>query len=713
MVLAPFIALLACDARFVADGDYAAFFLPFEKFSRDEMVAGRFPLWMPYLACGEALHASQHAALLYPPSISSVLLFGANSGVKISLFLHLAICFVGQYALARHLVVSRPAACFAAIGAVWGTFAMDHLAAGHVTFVFGYALIPWFFWLLLRMLARPRAATAAALAGLTALFELGSHPQMFYYALVGGACWLAGWFLSAETAKTRLRALAWLAVATAITILISAAQWLPAAELAGDGLARGERGAADHAAMYAMDGSDLARLFVPRFKGDMRVSIEPLERRGYDHERGAYLGILVLPLAVFGLSRLSAASWQWGAAWFCVVAAAVALADHSPLWGLFHTTVPGLRWFRCQGRIFSVVNVIAPLLAARGLDALVIGEREGGRAARWHLLGLGCAAAALFTDALRRWLLRFDWHDYMHYASVHLRDEYWKVGLTIALIAVLLSVSRPFAREFPGFTYILFTFALMGELYEYNVRQFQLVPSNEYFQLAMPKGIRASRFVLAPRDLAFKRISLQYSRAVPLAVGSRTPAINTFDGAVLPASVERLFAAIERRPGAALALASCDSAYIQSERRWRALPGALPRFRFVRDPAAALCARPIDQCGDDHVTALREALAGAVNMRLEKPRRQEFDVDAPEAGMFVVADAYYPGWRCTVDGQEISIGAVHGVFRGVRLSAGQHRVEFVYQPRSFQLGLALSAIGLAILIGMIVGAIRSEKRRTR
>jgi hypothetical protein len=698
-VLAPFTGLVSDDGRFIPGNDYCCLHAPIRQFARGELLAGRIPLWMPYVSCGAALHAAHHTTLLYAPATLPILLFGANAGIKLALFLHLAFCYCGQYLLARALDISRFAAAFAAAAAAWGTFAMNQLAVGQVTFVIGNALIPWFFLLLLKLFARPGPRSAVALAVTVALFDLGSHPQVLYYALLGGACWTIGWLISLRTVRNGAVTLLWLAAAAAVSVLLSGAQWLPAIELLCDGAAKADRGQTSYAAMYSMDGSDLAQMLVPRLKGDERAGIEPFDW-WYDHERGAYLGMMVLPLAAYGLSRSSAARWQWGAGWLCLAAAEIALAEQSPFWEFFCAAMPGLVWFRCQGRIFSVVGIVAALAASRGLDALVRGERQGGPRSLCALLGFAAAASAVLGDSLRRWLARIDWDAYLNYASVHLRDEYFNLGALVVAVAVVLVSCRAVGRDFPRTGYLLAIVTLMGDLHEFNVRDFQLVPPPYFSRLTAPDG-RPERFVFAPDDLRFTRTSLQYSLAVAPAVHSKVPAVNTFDGAVLPGAVSRLYEALERDPRPALALAACDWIYIQSSGNWRRIPNALPRFRFVRGPAAALCAQPIGRCGEDDVRALLDGLSGTVDVRLEEPRRLEFDVDAPDEGMFVVADIYYPGWRATVDGQHVEVVPAHGVFRGIRLECGNHRVVLLYDPWSFKTGCGLSACGIAGLLALL------------
>lgn len=68
-------------------------------------------------------------------------------------------------------------------------------------------------------------------------------------------------------------------------------------------------------------------------------------------------------------------------------------------------------------------------------------------------------------------------------------------------------------------------------------------------------------------------------------------------------------------------------------------------------------------------------------------------------GVLVLADAFYPSWRAYVDGKEERILRANFFFRAVPLSAGDHVVEFRYEPLSFRIGLVISvttAIGMAL-----------------
>lgn len=68
----------------------------------------------------------------------------------------------------------------------------------------------------------------------------------------------------------------------------------------------------------------------------------------------------------------------------------------------------------------------------------------------------------------------------------------------------------------------------------------------------------------------------------------------------------------------------------------------------------------------------------------------------------VTSDAHYPGWEATVDGAPAPLFLTNYALRGVPVPAGAHLVRFVFRPRSFYYGIALSAVSLFILIGCVM-----------
>jgi hypothetical protein len=90
------------------------------------------------------------------------------------------------------------------------------------------------------------------------------------------------------------------------------------------------------------------------------------------------------------------------------------------------------------------------------------------------------------------------------------------------------------------------------------------------------------------------------------------------------------------------------------------------------------------------------------------PELQRVLVSSERPALLVVADAWAPGWRATVDGQAAPLLRVAGLFRGVALAPGEHTVELRYRPPGWVWGLRLGALGLLLSLG---GALLARRWR--
>jgi hypothetical protein len=79
-------------------------------------------------------------------------------------------------------------------------------------------------------------------------------------------------------------------------------------------------------------------------------------------------------------------------------------------------------------------------------------------------------------------------------------------------------------------------------------------------------------------------------------------------------------------------------------------------------------------------------------------------------GFLFLSDTYYPDWKAYVDGAETEIYRADYAFRAVYLSAGQHVVEFVYEPRTFRWAAVIS---LAVLLGLSIGVAQPRLPRQK
>jgi hypothetical protein len=86
-------------------------------------------------------------------------------------------------------------------------------------------------------------------------------------------------------------------------------------------------------------------------------------------------------------------------------------------------------------------------------------------------------------------------------------------------------------------------------------------------------------------------------------------------------------------------------------------------------------------------------------------------VSLNDSGILVLADSYYPGWKAYVDGKEEVIRRANLFFRAVPLPAGNHTVEFRYEPMSFKVGLVISVATVVVLsLVSIFFGVRQRKK---
>ncbi len=98
---------------------------------------------------------------------------------------------------------------------------------------------------------------------------------------------------------------------------------------------------------------------------------------------------------------------------------------------------------------------------------------------------------------------------------------------------------------------------------------------------------------------------------------------------------------------------------------------------------------------------INEAVA---EVRHYESNRIEIETRNPQQGFLVLSEMYYDGWEARVDGQPTKIYRTNYALRGIVVPPGDHRVEFVYRPRSFRFGLMGFVGGIALLlIGLIRG----------
>lgn len=725
--------------------DYETYQLPVREFVRREILEGRFPHWIPHIGAGLPLHAGQQMAVTYPLLTPFVLVFTTNFGIRLSLFLHLILAWWGQYRLCRGRGRSRPASCLAALIVVQSGFAVSHLRAGHVNLILGYALIPWFFHFISRVITAQRSAPlkhpgsrlafwgsdrgCAGCAEMWRLALVGSglalvgHPQLGYYAAMAGVFWAGIEIARLECPLEKLRAVRCLAMSGLVAILLSAVQTVPAIELILSGLQSSVRSTDGYAARYSLQGCDVLRMAIPDHTCFGSPWSSHLRRDLFAHETSGFCGVLALMWMLRGIVQHGSARYERavvrGVGLLVVVSLLMALGTESLVFRVLQECVPGLTLFRCPGRVLGVATILIGVLAARGFDcdpaagahqdagvSVVGGEAPSVLRFRrsdsvpWLVDWLVTISLSLASLELLRVIVCDLALNTASRATVFSLLSFPRMvsgQLALSVCSVLREIAvRRLPDQVPVFQTHVLLFLVWIELTCVTSVGFRMEPARP---VSVPRrGLVENtdfRFVECRQDGTIGESNLRYARNVNAALleaqstrRSQTSGclstVGTNEGGVLPPAVERLFAALRCRPEIAAAVAACRARYDSMRDVWLHQSLSLPRLRIHDASAEKLLSNRLEHLSRTDLRRLVETCHPEQIVRCQETPQELVVACRREApGYLVIADSWHPGWECTVNGEPTDILAAHGVFRAVALPAGNHRVCFEFHARAF------------------------------
>ncbi len=720
------------------------------RFEFGELRAGRTALWNPHVLCGYPQIASPESTLFYPLNLHFLLLRTA-AAMNLAYALHLLLAGFGMLCLLRRHGLTGAAALVGALSFALSTPLVSRIIAGHIYKVMTLAWLPLLWWAADRLLARPTLPRAVLAALLSTLQFFAGDTQYFFIT----HCGLLLYAVLLQWQRRAWRPAAALAAALLLVPLLGALVLLPSWELAGE--CQRARALYDFSSSHSLPPVHLLTLLAPALWGNHHTV--PYVGMYNAWEMNVYAGLVPLLLALGTVRRwreLPQLAERNALAGVALAGLILAFGRYTPVYRLCFDWLPGFAYFRGPSK-FVILTVLAlAVFAAHGMALWQTAPPRRGLGRRLLLLAGGGAILLALLTAL--WPSFCTWYATIpaterslfcapspSLLATSLRQAWMAAGQALLLVAGYLVLSA-WRGRYRGAGLVLLVMLDLGWLAAGTLRV-----TCRPEELRFSGGVRA---VLDAETAPFRVIvpgvfnNFVYRAGYEDMLGEATLVLRGVHEYLLAtrygtdtldarryhdtrlARLSPLFDLLNLRYvvfPAAFPLPPAvrrELRTVHADTQWvvASNPSGLPRYRFhtdVRVRAREATVGELLRAGRDAGTfACVEAAppfpvaadpaadrAAGITLLTQAPDGLTLRVTAPADGLLVVADAWYPGWRATVDGVEVPVVRVNSIVRGLWLRAGKHTVRLAFVPLTVYGGTAVT-VATALLLLLLAGRAR-------
>jgi hypothetical protein len=713
-------------------------------FAAGEIARGNLPLWNPHIYGGQSFIGAFQSALFYPPNALHLLL-PLRWSINAFVLLHLLIAGWSMFGWSRHRGCGTSAGLVAASMFMFGAAFYLRLQAGHLTILAAGAWLPLLFWNIDHMIDRPTVTAVLTASAAATLMLLAGHPQTAYYTALAAALYVA---MRLFQAPRPLASIGALAMAALLAGLMASVQALPGLEWATQGL-RSSGADPRLAASFSLPPENLLTLLSPTLLGDAWMS--PYWGRWYYWEMSLYAGVLGAALALVG-GLFSGRKQRRFAGIMVLALVLLALGAYTPIFEPLRHALPGFDRFRGTCKFSLQATLFLALLGGVGAQRLISGPGP----ARLVVILLALAAAVL--GAAGWWI-----HHCVRGAQV---DPHW-LQLLASLSATGQSYVPAEVYADPGFAARIgrhAATALLVSAILLTVGALLFALARQWRWAARAVVVLTVGELLAFAWLSTRTIDLNQGWPPELAaVMQRQPAdarvlnttqpnvaqsLNGLDVWGYDPTVSRRYAELIaftqgvapddagyhvtfRQPHRLLAMLRCHEIIgykPDGSLRLARIDDPLPRLLILDDYEVALDRDEIlaAMSAGDFDPRFRVVLeqppkpkpargaTGSIRVLEQDTDHLALEVDLSAAAILLITDNFDAGWRAlALPGsvqKQYDVMPADYVLRAVPMTAGKHRLELVYEPRTWRAALALSGVGAAMWLGLLVLRLMLRRR---
>ncbi len=745
LLAAIFYGPVLVGGRTFPQSDFTDYFYLLSTFLRNELWAGRLPLWNSYTFAGHPFLANVEAGTFYP--VSDLLLVltlpGAGPGARLywlqlDAVLHVALAGFFTYLLVRDLTGRRAAAFLAGCVFAFSGYLTGYppLQLNVLRTAIWLPLLLWLLWRAFGQLERWRWWVGAALVYATAF--LAGHPQTFLYISYASLAWIL--FLLIRS-RRRFAACLWrIGVFYLLSAALTAAQMWPSLELA--------RHSIRASANYALVGGglalrDTAQIFLPHVLSQFSPLYVGLAGLGLALLASEYRSLVRTcpPLTGQGtrtsISRAAAPGVLPFFAVLAVVSLLLSYGHNSFLYPVLFRWLPGWDLFRNQERAAYLVAFGLSVLAGYGAEVVAVLPVP-----RRRLAGIIYAVvAAICVAVIAIWVQK---DEGLPVDAAKLRWAVVVAAVVLAAWSALIWEGR-WQRWRSTVLIVLVLVDLFAINLATNLARFDPTPLPE------AQAIQAAVHAHSTASLGLPgRVHNEHRIPTDYGVGVAVEDVGGF-GQMRLARYETLFDGFPvermwRLLGVEYLLTWRDPTRLPQAELLSWFPatdGATFLYR-LRDPgprawvvhgvrtsddaqALRLLADPdfdlestvllpstLEQiAGTDLLQTGLLAPSGHNEVRLWRlaPNRLRAHVWSEHGGLLVVSENWMPGWQATRydggaeggPGEPLPVVRANLTLLGIPIPPGESTLELVYQPDSVRYGLLVSGATLTLLGLFVLG----------
>jgi len=739
----------------LVERDLTSFFYPFRFTWVEALRQGHFPFWTPYIKCGVPVFATIQAGVLYPLSLLYFFL-PLDLAFNWTIILHFFLVAVFTYAFMRELGATVQGALTAALALLFSGYLISvHNVLNTLLSVSWYPIVMLCGCRLVQY-GKMRWAVDSAVAFCYMFLGGGMEIVIFTFASLLLLCLypeLLPLRITEKSPSLKLR-LGLLGLTLVLFLGTCMVQIIPFMELY---FRSGRYGGVDlgEATLWSLAPRDLIYFLLPDIYGQ-RLSPDRYWKL-QNYLKTIYVGPVILFLAGFYFVRQGKRSLPLLAALSLVLI--LALGKYTPLYPFLYKHLPLFSSLRYPVKFIFLFVFYLCIASGLGLDLLAQRFSEKRHENRWFtgllvsvVLALaGLLLLALFKPALvpvsvQKWIgksmapayLSLALHNFKRLLFLTiillilvffgLRHKLVRFGGPLLVVLLCLDLflgNRGYALKLDAETFHAETPMIHALKSDEDLFRFHVMPEKRDLSVIAGKNYR--EFHLRRKDvLGFDlmmehhlfdidgyNVPLQprYEKLIRLI---RNQPLTSIRNLLDMLNVKYVLSAEPIDiPGFTLVREGAGTNKLYENRNWlprafmvknyQVLEGEQEFARAFHESEFSLRQTVLLEVIPDRFLTLKKqpavpTLSPAVKIVKYENNRIVLDVSTPQAALLFMSEAYYPGWHAYVDGREEEILRADYVFRTIPVGPGSHRIEVVYQPLSFKIGLAVSLLTIFLLI---------------